>query len=373
MFKLFKEKYPDSTISYNTYRDIFNAEFSLRFGLPRSDTCKLCDKYYIETIAAEDQNKIRCIEKLAEAHHKKAEKAYSKLSDDTKSALGSSHIVALCVDLQQVIYTPNLTHTDVFYQRQYSNYNFAIHNLGQNTIDMYTWHETVAKRGAAEIASCILRHITSTYAILKAGDVRKLIIWSDRCVGQNNNWTMIALIYHLIKMKYFSEANQKFLVSGHSFLPCDRDFSLIERKKKTVRIYTTEDVHEMIKSAKPSNPFRVHQMLQIDFKNFDVLIKNLNKNTCKITEGRWLQITADDMQVLRLRMNHSTGEPWHCHSLRKKSKCQQKYARDILRPYELPVLRKKPIAISAEKKKDLLVMAVYLPNQDAEFYRAICS
>lgn len=48
MFRLYIEKYPDSPIKYDTYRNIFKSDFDLRFGTPRSDTCKLCDKYYIQ-------------------------------------------------------------------------------------------------------------------------------------------------------------------------------------------------------------------------------------------------------------------------------------------------------------------------------------
>lgn len=237
MYKLFKSKCPDTLISYNTYRHIFNTEHKLRFGFPRSDTCKVCDKLFIQMVAAKNDKNFDSIEKSAKAHHEKAEKGYAQLRDDSNAAVNCDNIVVICVDLQQVIFTPNLTHSDVFYQRQYSNYNFAVHTLPNNNVDMYTWHETIAKRGAAEIASCILKHISSYYSMLKKGEIRKLIIWSDRCVGQNNNWTIISLCHSLLT-KYFSEINQKFLTSGHSFLPCDRDFALIEKKENITTVYS---------------------------------------------------------------------------------------------------------------------------------------
>lgn len=370
MYNLYQLKYPDSSISYNTYRHIFNTEFHIRFGFPRTDTCKICDKYYVDMTTAENPQKLELILRMAETHHKKADKAYSQLKDDSNSA--GSDTVVICVDLQQVILTPNLTHSDVYYQRQYSNYNFAVHNMGMNIVQMYTWHERVAKRGAAEIASCILKYISSNYNDLLPGEVRKLIIWSDRCVGQNNNWTMIALCQYLIKTKYFTEINQKFLTSGHSFLPCDRDFALIEKKKKTARLYVPEDVCHLIESARPSNPFKVYPMLQEDFKNFNVLLENINRDTkCKITEGRWLQITDDNPEVLRLRRSHGIVEVWSCYSLNPCKRGRRPKSNSST-PNELQVLRNEPIEISSEKKKDLLTMALLLPQEYAEFYNTIC-
>jgi len=43
----------------------------------------------------------------------------------------------------------------MFYQRQLSNYNLAIHNVGNNEVSMHLWYECIAKRGSLEIALCI--------------------------------------------------------------------------------------------------------------------------------------------------------------------------------------------------------------------------
>ena len=234
MYDLFKERYSDSRVKLHTYRDIFNEKFQLKFGLPRSDTCKTCDRYYVQMAAASSAEEANKLQRDSDIHHRKAEKAYDTLSNDTNSAKENPALVVLCVDLQQVIFTPNLTHSDVYYQRQFSNYNFCIHNMGKNEATMCIWNESTGKRGAAEIVSCILQYIENNFVKLQPHEVRTLIIWSDRCVGQNNNWKMIALCHYLIALQYFTEVNQKFLVTGHSFLPCDRDFALIEKIKKNV-------------------------------------------------------------------------------------------------------------------------------------------
>lgn len=53
----------------------------------------------------------------------------------------------LCTDMQQVLFCPTLSHSNIFYQRQLSVYSSCIHNIGKNKVTMNVWDETVAKRG----------------------------------------------------------------------------------------------------------------------------------------------------------------------------------------------------------------------------------
>ncbi|KAJ8721016.1 hypothetical protein PYW08_006481 [Mythimna loreyi] len=170
----------------------------------------------------------------------KSDQAYKHLAEGTDRAANNPNVITICIDLQQVLFCPTLTHSSVFYQRQLSCYNLGINNVGQRYSVMNLWNETIAKRGSAEIASCILKYILDNFKPLEENQERKLIVWSDRCVGQNNNWRILTLYAYLVKQQYFTEVNQKFLCSGHSFLPCDRDFTLIERRKK-VRAHSHED------------------------------------------------------------------------------------------------------------------------------------
>ncbi|XP_051158212.1 uncharacterized protein LOC127279729 [Leptopilina boulardi] len=229
MFRLFQEKNPESDVKFWLYREVFLNDFNLKIGLPRSDTCKTCDSLYIQLLATEDIEKRKEIEAISETHHLKAENGYASLKKDGENSKINPNTVVLCVDLQQVMYLPMLTHSSIFYQRQLSCYNFAVHNPSTKHAQMFLWHEGIAKRGALEISSCILQYIKQNYQKLNENEERTLIIWSDRCVGQNNNWTTISLLFYLIHERYFTSAEQKFLVSGHSFLPCDRDFALIQR------------------------------------------------------------------------------------------------------------------------------------------------
>ncbi|KAJ8888393.1 hypothetical protein PR048_007883 [Dryococelus australis] len=52
--------------------------------------------------------------------------------------------------------------------------------------------------------------------------------------------------------KYFTTIDQKFLVSDHSFLPCDRDFALNETRKKKSTVSHTKQWLEVIFNASPA-------------------------------------------------------------------------------------------------------------------------
>lgn len=329
------------------YRDIFKSHFNLRFGVPRSDTCKYCDKIYLALTEA-DEKDLNRIERELETHHETADKAYASLKEDSEISKVNDNVVVLCVDLQQVLYTPMLTHSDVFYQRQYSNYNFAIHNQAKNA-SMFLWHERIANRGSIEIASCIMKYIKENFEILLPGQSRKLILWSDRCVGQNNNWNMIGLCAYLVHLNYFTEVNQKFLTSGHSFLPCDRDFALIERQKKKNTCYIPQHLIEMIKNSNILNSFEIVEMQQSDFFDFNQVQKSINKDPkLKITEARWIQLTADDPNIIRVRKDHNILLPWVSFSLIGSKKRGNKTSSNRLNfPKQLNLIYIEELAIPA--------------------------
>ena len=134
----------------------------------------------------------------------------------------------------------------------------------------------------AEVSSCILKYIEIHFTPLKPGEARVLIFWSDRCIGQNNNWRMIALMQHLVVGKYFSSIEQKFMTTGHRFLPCDRDFAVIERAKKGAKVYIPMHWVEVIANASPSR-FEVCAMGTDDFKDLSVVENSLRKGSYTVS------------------------------------------------------------------------------------------
>lgn len=101
----------------------------------------------------------------SELHHRKAEKAYSQLQNNTEWANGDCHVI--CVDLYGMMYIPNLIHSNIYYQRQLSNYNLCVQELGtEEPATMCILHEAVAQRGSLEVASCVLKGVQTKFTPL---------------------------------------------------------------------------------------------------------------------------------------------------------------------------------------------------------------
>nr|CAH7725055.1 unnamed protein product [Callosobruchus chinensis] len=92
----------------------------------------------------------------------------------------------------------------------------------------YFWDEEVLKYWAQheEKESSVL--LSQHFSVKES----YLCLWSDNCNGQNKGkMVLIALIYHVATGE-FSQIDQQFLVSGHTYLPCDRGFAQIEKRKR---------------------------------------------------------------------------------------------------------------------------------------------
>lgn len=45
LYNLYKEAHPNNHVSYDSYRNIFNSNYNIGFGYPRTDTCSNCDEF----------------------------------------------------------------------------------------------------------------------------------------------------------------------------------------------------------------------------------------------------------------------------------------------------------------------------------------
>ncbi len=101
--------------------------------------------------------------------------------------------------------------------------------------------------------------------------VNKLVIFSDNCSGQNKNINLSLLLLRFVHSGRFSMVKQYFLISDHSFLPCDQDFGNIESALKGIQIYTTPHYVAFMKEARRDNPFTVVEMGADDFVDLEPL------------------------------------------------------------------------------------------------------
>lgn len=96
------------------------------------------------------------------------------------------------------------------------------------------WYETTGGRGSQEVLSCLYYNIKSSVP----EDVNTLYTFSDSCTGQNRNWIMFHFTMYIVNsVPNLSEVIVCYLVSGHSFLPNDSDFSDITKSQNKKRVY----------------------------------------------------------------------------------------------------------------------------------------
>jgi len=201
----------------------------LSFHSPHQDTCKTCDEMNAKLKFCTDATDKAKIKASLELHHRKADSARTWLRNDTElSKRDSQDVTTITFDLQKTLPTPVLTTGICYYKRQLWTYNFGVHSMSTDTGYMYLWNESIASRGPDEVASALKFHI-SKYVTTK-----ELICYSDCCGGQNRNIKLALFWNYVVQNKKFTvtSVDHKFLVSGHTFLPNDQDFGLIEKNKR---------------------------------------------------------------------------------------------------------------------------------------------
>lgn len=148
--------------------------------------------------------------------------------------------------------------------------------------------------------------------------------------------------------------------SGHSFLPCDREFAPIERLKKSAVVNVPEDWVRVISEAKSSN--NVIEMTQQDFLSFDgVKFLFRQPSTLKMTEIMAIRLTQANPEIIYTKIGHDAGTTWDEHVADSRFNVYQN-------PINIPRKYMNPIPISSEKRRDLLAMSQFLLPQYRQFY-----
>lgn len=202
-------------------------------------------------------------------------------------------------------------------------YNIAVHDCGANKGHMMLWPETIAGRGADEIASCIYEYVKETNI-----SSQKLVIYSDNCAGQNKNARIISLHVYLVGRNMFDEICHIFPITGHTMLPCDRDFGDIERKlRKLSAVYVPSDYVKCIQDSRKTNPFVVNEMTSADFISMDDMLKRLtmrktatNGEKVDFRNISQLRILKENPMILHYRHTHNADESWNSVSLAKRGR-----------------------------------------------------
>lgn len=262
-------------------------------------------------------------------------------------------------DFMQNLTLPHMPSNPVFYSRQLWYHVFGIHDLATDEATMYTYYESIAKKGANDVTS-ILLHYINTHDMC-----RNLLLISDGCPGQNKNYTMLHFLYYLVHgIKLFDKIEYIFPVRGHSYLPNDQDFSLVEKKKRKVeRIEVPEEWDKLILNSreKPS-PFKVVNVkpsMIFDIKKAtDKYFLNSAKPAIKIKNVRKFKIEKNHPCVM---LRDTYNGPWRTSIVRSKTAITNEWL--LSQAYEGPV----PIQKSKEENVRKLLHYLH-DSRNINFY-----
>jgi len=236
-----------------------------------------------------------------------AEATYAAYRADKLRARNDPNYVVITGDLQQVLFTPNLKNNAAFYLRKLANYNFGIHNSGDDSSVMNLWTETTAGRGSNEMSSALWNYLTTKYNTLGAGIQRELVVWTDRCIGQNNNFIILSMLTGLVRLGIFTTVNQKLFITGHSYNDCDRDFGHIETKLRSNAVMVPSDLENLIRSARTENPFSCYWMPAGKFKDFmQMSLEYRRPRSLKVTKGLWFAYESTALNRILSRDTHNS-------------------------------------------------------------------
>jgi len=383
MYRMYKEDHGEKSVSESIYRKIFKKEFNLKFQLPKKDTCTKCDAYQTQLngLQAQPQKgaeaaqtqaaQIESLERQRNNHQEYAERARNSLKSDRILAKQSdSNKFVITFDLQSTLPTPRLSCNIVYYKRQLMVYNLGIHDCNTEVGHMHVWHEGMASRGAQEISSCITTFLQAV--TLTECTKTELVMWSDSCGGQNRNIKMsLSLLKLVCSDGPFTTITQKFLESGHSFLPNDSDFGDIEKRLKYhPEVYVPKHWYDIIaESRSGAKPFVVHQMKEEDFRStatLETAIVNRKTNVDgqKVNwfEMRQIEVRRTDPMSLFYKTSHNPEEEWKQIDLARRGRSTALSGVTQKRLYE------GPRAINPLKKKDLISMLHLVPSIYHDFY-----
>lgn len=245
----------EGAAKYWLYEDIFNHEFNISFGYPRSDICDTCEKFYADIKKSEVNNEITKVRQLKvehELHVRRGDAFNTQLKEMMTLAKEDDSIHVLAMDYQKNLPLPLTGIGQEYYKRQLWLHNLGMHDVGTKKATMFVYAEHYAKKGPNETISCLKYYISQLSV-----HVKHLHIFADNCFSQNKSKYMVAFIYMLAHTR-FTSVTLHYPIPGHSRMPCDRDFGRIEKlKRREDKVLAPSQWVRLIRNADKKSPFEV--------------------------------------------------------------------------------------------------------------------
>lgn len=223
----------------------------------------------------------------------------------------------------------------------------------------------------------MLNHYLCRRIAVRTGG-RKLHVFCDNCFSQNKNHVIFVYFDNLCALGKFEEIIVTYPVPGHSYMPIDQAFGLIEKKRlKMEKVTRPEDWLHVIRTARPSNPFKICALnfpLASDLvpqPGIDIVTAKDYKTACgarlkKTPIAKIRSILFSQTQ--RPSFQSTIDGPWMPMDLLKRG--QNRYS-----PLNCDDIGGDLLPVKAAKKEDINELLRYVDEdvRNSEFYRSIQS
>lgn len=174
-------------------------------------------------------------------------------------------------------------------------------------------------------------------------------------------------LYSLVKSRRFKHITHTFPVRGHSFLPCDRDFGITEKKKRKMeRVYIPEQWIELIEGARRRNPFDIVRMSMSTVLNYQSHLPQYFKNNfsnIRVRDLKMIEYSDKHIDEVWVKYSFSDIESWSKYSIQKPGS---------IISFPSQTAYTSPVPIKSSKFADLQkIIKKYVPHQYHSYYDSL--
>lgn len=240
------------SLSIFTFTEMFNDKNISILKLEK-DKCDLCHSHEIGLTSDEEW----------QIHRTNVDRAREELKRDNDNAELNECIV-FSMDLKAVKVCPFVQASAIFYKTKLCCHNFTVYNNKTHETVCYWFDETAADMSASTFATCVIKFL-ETKIINKN---LPIIFYSDGCTYQNRNAILSNALLQF-SMEHNVEIYQKYLVVGHTQMPCDSVHATIESYCKKRDVYLPHDYIRFTREArKHPFPYEVEELNFNDIRDY---------------------------------------------------------------------------------------------------------
>ena len=359
------------TVLRSKFYDIFRNETNLSIKHPHKDTCSKCASMQVKINGCNNERKRKLLIQKKQNHLKDVEFVRDEMKKD--KIIANEKNVMITFDLQKALPFPMLNVGPAYYARKLYVYNFGIHRYPENfNAHFFVWNESQGGRGAQELATCVIDYLRRF-----APHAEEITIYCDRCGGQNRNIKMCLMLLHYLSDPEISvrTIDIKFMISGHSYLPNDADFGIIEKEiQKREQVFVPDEYFDIIRSCQQRNSFMLHEREFKDFKSSKSLENVITKRTIdingeKVNWNKIAHLQLKKSEPLKILFKENLE-----HTAFRVLNIEKKKANiDSLFDISLDDMYNSSRSINELKLKDIRTLLQYIPKDKTAFFETLHS